>query len=120
MSCKVKGVYPTRHGERMLIDCKKGTVIADLVPEKCEIKWIEAAPTGKLLGTIALPLVEQYLASKGCKKVWASPKDERSERFWSRQEYEWDKMPPQGWRFMSKTVHKRPTRLILRKPKSQS
>jgi len=116
MSCKVTGVYPTRIGERMLIECKKGTVIADVVPEKCLIKWIEAAPTGKLLGTIALPLVEQHLSSKGCKKVWAIPKDKRSERFFSKQEYEWDLMPPGGWRLMSKTVTKRPTRLILRKP----
>ena len=115
MSCKVKGVYPSRIGERMLIECKKGTVIADVVPDKCLLKWMEAAPTGKLLGTIALPLVEQHLASKGCEKVWTNPKDDRSERFWKRQEYEWDRMPPGGWRYMSKEITKTPTKLVLSK-----
>ncbi len=99
----------------MLIECKKGTVIADVIPDKCQIKWIEAAPTGQLLGTIALPLVEQHLAKQGCKKVWASPKDDRSERFWKRQDYKWDNMPPQGWRLMSKEVSVLPTKLVLKK-----
>jgi len=107
----VTSIYETRIGERMIIETPEGNVIADIVPDQGLIKWMEANPTGQGLGSKSLPIIENHLASMGHDKAWASPKDARSERFWKSQGYRWDLMPPQGWRYMSKSLT--PTRLVL-------
>jgi len=95
-----------RGTERMLISCHDGVsgdVTVDLAPDGCMIKWIEAYPRRKGLGSAAVPLAEERLREVySCDTVWVDPMSGESEGFWNSLGYSW--MSDRGFRRMGKAI----------------